>query len=424
MQAKILPDDYQGVRLIKCGGLPLPLGSTIIEAGRNTIMANVSGAGEAGYADDIEKLKRHYFEIGSIRPPSEGGSFSLLIRATRNCPWNRCTFCYGSPYNHERFELRPVAEIKSDIDAAKAISDEIKALSWKLGYAGRIAPLANVIQNSLFYGKGMGQLNGGKPDNAHCIVNVFNWLCSGARTVFLQDADTPIMRTHQLVEVIGYLKEVFPGIERITSYARSKTIARKKIEELEELHRVGLSRLHIGLETGDDELLRYIDKGVTAEEQVLAGKKAIGAGLELSEYIMPGLGGKDRWVQHAENTARVLSEINPHFIRLRPFTPIINTPIFEAYQRGEYELTSPHERMLEIGLFIKNLQVTSRVCFDHNMNLSYQSGNSLIPLMTQDYGGYKFPEEKEVVLELIDKGLHMDEAAFIDVRDMVGTAHL
>ncbi len=333
-------------------------------------MAYVPGSGWADYAADIEKLKQYYFEIGSIRPPSEGGSFSLLIRATRNCPWNRCAFCYGSPYNHERFELRPVAEIKNAIDTVKAIGDGLKALSWKLGYAGRIAPLANILQSSLFYGRGVRQLNGGELNNFHCIVNVFNWLCSGARTAFLQDADTPIMRTPQLVEVISYLKEVFPGIERITSYARAKTIARKKIEELEELHRAGLSRLHIGLETGDDELLKYIDKGVTAGEHILAGKKAIQAGFELSEYVMPGLGGKSRWVQHAENTARVLSEINPHFIRLRPFVPISNTPMFEAYQRGEYELTSPHERLLEIGLLVKNLQVTSRVCFDHNMNLS------------------------------------------------------
>ncbi len=387
-------------------------------------MAYLPNIGGEGYTVDIGKLKTYSFEIGSIRPPSEGGSFSLLLRATRNCPWNRCTFCYGSPYNHERFELRPVAEIKADIDSVKAISNEMKALSWKFGYAGRIETLGTVIQSNLIYGNDVRHLAGDELRNLHCVVNVFNWLCSGGKTVFLQDADTLIMYTHQLVEVIRYLKETLPSIERVTSYARSKTIAKKKPEELSQLHQAGLSRLHIGLETGDDELLSYISKGVTGEGHIVAGKKALEAGFELSEYVMPGLGGKSRWVQHARNTARVLNEINPHFIRLRPFVPRYNTPMFEAYQNGEFELTSPHERLQEIGLMIDNLQVTSRVCFDHNLNPSYRSGNRLIPLLKQDYDGYKFPEEKEMVLELINKGQQLDEKVFIDVKDMVGIGNL
>ena len=380
-------------------------------------MAYVPGISEADYTINIGKLKTYSFEIGSIRPPSEGGSLSLLLRVTRNCPWNRCAFCYGSPYNHERFELRSVDEIKADIDSTKAISNEIKALSWKLGYAGKVGPLGTFIQSNLLYGKEAKYLTDDEFSNFHCIINVFNWLYSGGKTAFLQDADTPIMPTQQLVEVILYLKETFPSIERITSYARSKTITKKKPEELSQLHQTGLSRLHIGLETGDDELLSYVSKGVTAEQHILAGKKALTAGFELSEYVMPGLGGKSRWVQHAKNTARVLNKINPHFIRLRPFVPRPDTPMFEAYQKGEFELTSPHERLQEIGLMIKNLQVTSRVCFDHNLNSSYWSGDRLIPLMKQDYEGYKFLKEKGVVLELINDGLQMDKTAFIDIKE-------
>lgn len=385
-------------------------------------MTYAPGTGSAGYTVDIRKLKTYSFEMGPIRPPSEGGSFSLLIRATRNCPWNRCEFC--STYKGERFGLRSVEEIKADIESAKAISNEMKTLSWKLGYAGKIAPLASVIQSNLLYGKDVRYLADDELRNFHCVVNVFNWLYSGGKTVFLQDADTPIMYTHQLVEVISYLKETFTSIERVTSYARSKTIAKKKPEELSQLHQIGLSRLHIGLETGDDELLSYIDKGVTAEKHILAGKKALEAGFELSEYVMPGLGGKSRWVQHAKNTAHVLNKINPHFIRLRPFVPNHNTPMFEAYQKGEFELTSPHERLREIRLMIENLQVTSSICFDHNLNSSYWSENGLIPLLKQDYNGYKLPEEKEVVLELINKGLLLDETAFIDAKDVAGILHL
>ncbi|MFC1862288.1 hypothetical protein ACFLX6_03270, partial [Chloroflexota bacterium] len=101
-----------------------------------------------------------------------------------------------------------------------------------------------------------------------------------------------------------------------------------------------------------------------------------------------------------------------------------NTPMFEAYQKGEYALESPRELLREIRLMIGNLQVTSRVCFDHNMNPSYRSGNSLIPLLKQDYGGYKFPEEKPVVLDLINNGLQLDEKAFVDAKDMMSTPHL
>ncbi len=387
-------------------------------------MANISGVGDTGYVVDIGKLRTYSFEIGPIRPPSEGGSFSLLLRVTRNCPWSRCAFCYGRFYNRERFELRSVEEVKADIDAVKAISDEIKALSWRLGFAGQLEPLARALQQSLLYGKGAGSAGEDELKNLQCVVNVYNWLVFGGKTVFLQDADTPIMYTDQLVEVLRYLKETFPSIERITSYARSKTIAKKTPEELSQLRRVGLARLHIGLETGDDELLKYINKGVTAEGHIRAGKKALEAGFELSEYVMPGLGGKNLWVQHALNTACVLNEINPHFIRLRPLVLGDNTPLFEAYQKGEFELTSPHERLQEIKLMIENLQVTSGVCFDHNNNASYWSGNRLIPLLKQDYNGYKFPEEKEAVLELINQGLQLDEKLFLDVRDSVGILSL
>jgi len=96
---------------------------------------------------------------------------------------------------------------------------------------------------------------------------------------------------------------------------------------------------------------------------------------------MPGLGGKRLWIQHARNTARVLNEVNPNFIRLSPFVPVDGTPLLDAYRNGEFELTSPHERLREIKLLVENLQVTSRVCFTHNFNASYRLGNKLVPLM-------------------------------------------
>ncbi|MFA4836499.1 MAG: radical SAM protein, partial [Dehalococcoidia bacterium] len=346
------------------------------------------------------------FEIGAIRPPSEGGSYSLLIRLTRNCPWNRCRFCYGRPYNREKFGLRTVEEIKKDIQAAKAISDEIKRVSWQLGCAGEISDAvgATLIQRD--------------PDlrMSHSFMLVFNWLSYGARTAFLQDADSLVMRTPDFIEVVKYLKETFPSLERITTYARAKTIYRKTAEELKSIREAGLSRLHIGLESGDDEVLKHIDKGVTAEQHIIAGRKAKEAGFEFSAYVMPGLGGRNRSEQHAKNTARVLNEINPDYIRLRPFIPGTGTPLFDEYERGEFQLSTPHERLREIRTMIESLTVTSRLCFDHMMNGWRNESGGL--LFTQDYEGYKLPEEKGAVLELIEEGLRVSESMHIDAKDL------
>lgn len=359
---------------------------------------------------DIERLSKLSFEIGPIRPPSEGGSHSLLLRATRNCPWSRCKFCYAIMYNREKFQLRSVEEIKKDIDTVKEMAEIIKAASWKLGCGGKINEYVGtaLIQSepSLNYNQ--------------CFIHVFNWLHLGGKTVFLQDANSLIMPTNDLLEVLKYLKQNFPTIDRITSYARAKTLARKSLEELKEIRQAGLSRLHVGMETGDDELLKYVDKGVTAAEQIEAGKKAKEAGFELSEYVMPDLGGRERSEQHAINTARVLNEINPDFIRMRPFVTGPGTPLYEEYLKGAFKLSSPHERLREIKTFVENLNVTSRLCFDHFLNSWYRDKSHRYTLFKQDYEGYKLPEEKNKVLALIDEGLKIDESVHIHVKDIIG----
>jgi len=303
--------------------------------------------------------------------------------------------------------LRAVDDIKKDIQAAKAISDEIKRVSWQLGYSGQIN---NIVGSTIIQRE---------PDlsYSHSFVTVFNWLTSGGRTAFLQDADSLIMRTPDLVQVVKYLKETFPSLERITSYARAKTIYHKTLEELKSIRAAGLNRLHVGLETGDDELLELIDKGVTSEQHIIAGKKAKEAGFEFSAYVMPGLGGPTRAEQHAKNTARVLNEIDPHYIRVRPFVPRPNTPLLDEYNRGELQLSSPHERLRELKIMIEALTVTSRVCFDHMMNGWRKESGAL--LLSQDYEGYKFPEEKGRVLELIEEGLRVNESIHISAKDMM-----
>jgi len=232
---------------------------------------------------------------------------------------------------------------------------------------------------------------------------VYHWLLSGGKTAFLQDANSLIMPTDQLIEALGYLRQTFPSISRVTSYVRSKTLAQKKPEELAAIRQAGLDRLHVGLETGDDTLLKQIKKGVTAEGHIRGGRKALEAGFQLSEYWMPGLGGTARSDAHARETARVLNQINPHYIRSRPLRPIPGTPLHDAMLHQDFESLSPVAHLHELKRMMDELNVTSKVCFDHAGNYwKDRHGNYLF---SHSYEGYRFPEEKQKVLDLIEEGI-------------------
>ena len=366
--------------------------------------------GNNTYQENAGKIAKLSFAVGVYRPPSEGGSASLLLRITENCPWNKCTFC--EMYKGRPFVYRNIEDIKADIDTVKAISDELTAVSRKMGQDGRI---------TRDVGMAILRAEPSLNDN-YCFITVFNWLNSGGKTAFLQDADSMIMRPHELIEVLKHLRGTLKTLTRVTSYTRSKTLVQRKLEELTAIREAGLDRLHAGLETGDDELLGVIRKGVTSAEQIEGGKKAMAAGFQLSEYWMPGLGGRERWQQHAKNTARVLTAINPNYIRSRPFVPRCGTPIFEDYVQGRLHLSSPHEHLEELRVMIEGLNVTSRVCFDHQMNSWTNRRGGL--LFHQDYEGYKFPEEKPLVLELIREGLSIDDSRHIDVKDLIAMESL
>ena len=311
------------------------------------------------------------FELGPIRPPSE--AHSLLIRVTKNCPWNRCRFCHT--YKGTKFELRSVEEIKQDIRTAKAIQDEIKELAWKSGSGGRLEQTAALVFNNV-------------SDDAY--RNVALWLYADGRSAFLQDADSLIIKAGELAEVIRFLKETFPSIERITSYARAKTVTKKKLEELIELREAGLSRIHIGLESGYDPLLQYVDKGVTAAEHIAAGRKVVESGISLSEYVILGLGGKKWWREHAIHTARVLNEINPDFIRFRTLTVNDRMPLHNDVNDGSFIRETDKEIVGEERLLLENLECTSNLVSDHINNL------------LQEIEG-KLPEDKQRMLAIIDR---------------------
>ncbi len=332
-------------------------------------------------------IDRYRFETGMYRPPSEGGSASLLVRFTRNCPWNHCTFC--SMYKGETFQLRPLPELKVDIDAMATLISDLKALSNGQGITR----------------EGISALFGHVPElNAHeGLPMLIHWVMNGGRTAFIQDANSVIMKTPDLVGALTHLRQTFPTIERVTSYARARTLSQKSLEDLKAIQRAGLDRVHLGLETGDDILLKEIKKGVDAQGHIKGGQKAMAAGFQVSEYWMPGLGGRARSLDHARNTAAVLNAINPHYIRSRPFRPIPGTAMAEQVAAGTFEALTPTEQLEELKEMVQALEVTSHVCFDHAMNHWKHPKGGL--LFTHDYEGYRFPEAKNQVLDLIEAGL-------------------
>jgi len=296
-------------------------------------------------------------------------------------------------YKTKKFEPRPLHEIKADINAMAALASDLKSESFRLNHGGRITreAILSLLEREpgLEYHPGADML--------------IQWLAAGGKTAFIQDGNSMIMKPQDLVEALIYLKNTFPSICRITTYARVRTIAQRSLESLKAIRNAGLDRVHLGLETGDNNLLKQIKKGVNAQDQIQGGQKAMAAGFQVSEYWMPGLGGKKISNPHADGTARVLNAVNPHYIRSRPFRLIPGTPIQNQVQKGEIVPLTPREMLLELKRMISGLKVTSKVCFDHMGNHWRTPKGDLV--FTHDYEGYQFPDEKQTVLERIDMGL-------------------
>lgn len=288
------------------------------------------------------------YELPPIRPPSEARS--LLLRVMRGCPWNYCTFCYAYKHLSRKDMLRSVHEVKGDVDAMRAAANE----ALTLGYG--IEP----------------------------------------RTAFLADSNAIIIKTDDLVEIIDHLRQSFPALQRVTSYARAKTVLAKDMSDLKRLREAGLDRLHIGLESGDDEVLARVKKGATSQEMIDAGCKAKEAGFELSMYIMPGLGGRARSEQHAKGTARVLNAAGPDYVRVRPLHVVPGTVLFDELSAGEFDVMSLVEMLEELRHTVAEMDFTGNICFDYFMNA---------PIFRQDWEGYPLPESKQHLLALMDNAL-------------------
>jgi len=240
-------------------------------------------------------------------------------------------------------------------------------------------------------------------------------------SAFFPDGNTIIMRTSQLEEIFTFTRRTFPNIKRITLYASAKFLKLKSLADLKRLKVAGLSRLHKGLESGNDEILKRIQKGADSKLMIATGQRVKAAGIELSEYVLVGIGGQELWQAHAKDTAKVLNAINPDFIRLRTWVPVPNAPltrsltvppkgagitasypdksgVYKDYQSGKFQLLSPHQALKETRLLLENLDVSSLFLSDHISNFVNLAGH--------------LPRDKQGMIDKIDRALKMDENSF------------
>ena len=248
-------------------------------------------------------------------------------------------------------------------------------------------------------------------DDYAAYAAALQWIRVGRmKSVFLQDANSLVVRTPDLVDILMHLTTRFPHIERVTSYARSQTVAAKTESDVRALREAGLDRLHLGLESGCDEVLKAVHKGVTKQQHIDAGLKVKAANIELSEYIMPGLGGQSLSRVHALETADVLNRVNPDFIRIRTLAVHPRTPLFEECQSGSFSRCSDLMIVRELLTLIENLSgITSVVLSDHILNLF------------EDLEG-KLPEDKEHLLNVLESFLTMppEQRMFYQVGRRLG----
>ena len=332
------------------------------------------------------------FRIGPIRPPSEANS--LLLQVTNGCTWNKCKFC--QLYRHTSFKAYSADSIKADIDNMVYQAQRVEKYrsdngSWDIEGLNR-------------------ELMEGSDDERQCFYMMANWLIGGGENVFLQDGTTTALSSGRLTDVLVYLRQAFPSIRRITSYGRAENLAKVSAEEFAELKAAGLDRIHSGFESGSDAVLKKINKGVTQQQEITAGKNVKAGGIELSIYFMPGVGGKELTEDNALGTAHVVNEVNPDFLRIRTAAVKEGTGLYEDFVNGEFTLCSDDEKLLEIRTVIEKAEgVETRLVSDHMINL------------LQDVEG-SLKSEKTKMLDMIDGYLslpEMDRKMYQAARRMV-----
>ena len=346
------------------------------------------------------------FRIGPIRPPSEANS--LLIQVTNGCTWNKCKFC--QLYRHTKFKAYSADSIRADIDNIAYWAERVRkyerkgvsAFAWDI--EGINAELSNMTD----------------ADEQQCMYTVANWLVGGGENVFLQDGNSTALSSGRLTDVLVYLRQVFPQIKRITSYGRAENLSRSTAEDFAELKAAGLDRIHSGFESGSDAVLKRINKGVTQEQQIRAGKAIKDGGIELSIYFMPGVGGKDLSADNAEGTAEVIHAVDPDFVRVRTAAVKPGTELYQDWQDGAFEICSDDDKVREIRRVIELAgagqdapQITTYLVSDHMINLLQSVEGYIAPGAAGNRspaGDRNSAGDRERMLGLIDRYLDMPEA--------------
>ena len=284
------------------------------------------------------------YEDPVFRPPCEAGS--LIIQATIGCPHNQCTFC--GMYKMKRYRVRPLHEIREDLQMARRV--------WADPFS-----------------------------------------------VFLADGNTIAMRTDDLAQVLDYVREAFPNVQRISCYGGARFIRGRKVEDLRRLKEHGLQIVYMGLESGDDEILRRVHKGATADDYVRAAAKMRESGILLSTYVLAGLGGRERMREHALGSAATLNRMKPDYIRIRTLAFLPGFPLYKQLQAGEFQECTGREIAEETRLLLENLRVDgAEFLSDHVSNY--------LPL----YG--RLPEDKKRMLAAIEEALAVPDNPVLEPR--------
>jgi radical SAM superfamily enzyme YgiQ (UPF0313 family) len=270
--------------------------------------------------------------VGTIyRPPSEADS--LILQATIGCSWNRCTYC--AMYLDKRFKPRPLDELKEDMDLAASY---------------------------------------------HGAQNI--------RRVFLADGDALILRTSRLLEILRELRARFPNFQRASTYASPQALLSKSVAELAELQSAGLPLYYMGPETGHDEVLKRIEKGVTAAEMIEGGRRVIDAGGKLSVILLLGIAGTELSHEHAVATGKLVSAMDPQYVSALTLVPVPGTKIHEEVESGRLVMPDPRARLAELATMLEHMDVT-RAIFRSN------HGSNALPL------GGNLPKDKEKLLQIL-----------------------
>ena len=283
-----------------------------------------------------------HYDGNCIRPPSE--AYSILLQVTLGCSHNKCTFC--GTYNDKRFTIK---------------DDEI------------------ILSDILFASKVMKRQD----------------------RVFLMDGDALIIPQKRLMWILDRIREHLPWVKRVGAYANAKGIKMKSADELKALRENGLGILYLGVETGDDPLLKKIRKGSTAQNLINMGRKVREAGIKLSVTVLLGIAGNDPGLslQHARATGEVLSAMDPNYVGALTVMLLPGTPLHDEYKRGEFQLLNERETLVELREMIANTHLSRGMFFSNH-------ASNYLPIKA------RLPRGKEEALAKIDSAL----AGNVDLR--------